>query len=274
MQRIDYKAIRCTELEEGVLEVRMARPERLNAISAGLLTEMIDVFEGMVADRKTRVIILTGDGRGFCAGADLRPNPDETYPGAEGLGKLAFSNRIQELLARMIAAISECDKPVIAAVNGVAVGGGLGISLASDIRIASTAAKFGSVFIKTGLSSCDVGTSYFLPRLVGPGMASELMMTGRIIDAGEALAIRLVNRVVAPEVLIETCVALAREIRENSEYGVWMTKKGLRANLDAPSLRAAMELENRTQILGIFTGATEEAVKAFAEGRKPQWKPL
>jgi enoyl-CoA hydratase len=235
---------------------------------------MIDVFEGMVADRKTQVVILTGEGKGFCAGADIRADPGERYTGAEGLGRMAFSYRVQELLARMMSAISECDKPVIAAVNGVAVGGGFGIALASDIRIASSAARFGSVFIKLGISSCDVGKSYFLERLVGAGMASELMMTGRIIDAAEALNIRLVNRVVEPEALIETCIGIAREIRENAEYGVWMTKKGIRTNMDAPSLRAAMELENRTQILGAVSGATEEAIKAFAEGRKPQWKPL
>lgn len=152
--------------------------------------------------------------------------------------------------------------------------GGLGIALASDVRMASSKAKFGAVFIKTGLSAADVGTSYFLPRLVGAGVAAELMLTGRIFQADEAREIRLVSRVVAPESLDEAARATARAIAENSEYGVWMTKKTLWSNVDAPSLRQAMELENRTQVLGTFTGCMEASIEAFAQGRPPRWKPL
>ena len=119
-----------------------------------------------------------------------------------------------------------------------------------------------------------MGTSYFLPRLVGAGVAADLMLSGRIIDAAEAREIRLVSRVVTSADLASTAMDAARSIRENSEYGVWMTKKGLWANVDAPSLRHAMELENRTQVLGSFTGCMEESMQAFGEGRKPSWKPL
>ncbi|MBK6287682.1 MAG: enoyl-CoA hydratase/isomerase family protein [Gammaproteobacteria bacterium] len=267
--------IACNELDDGILEVRLNRPERLNAINPALIGELIEVFRGLQRDRQIRVVILTGAGKGFCAGADLQEFvAPGGIPGTAGMSQLGFVYKFQEYLAELMLAIHECDKPVIAAVNGAAVGGGLAIALASDIRIASDRARFGAVFIKTGLSSCDVGTSYFLPRLVGAGVAADLMLSGRIIDAAEAREIRLVSRVVTSADLASTAMDAARSIRENSEYGVWMTKKGLWANVDAPSLRHAMELENRTQVLGSFTGCMEESMQAFGEGRKPSWKPL
>ena len=270
-----FETLTLREIEDEILEVRLNRPDRLNALTGTMVGEIIEVFEGLGDDRKTRVVILTGEGRGFCSGADMqdRAGPG-AIPGTEGMGELGFVYKFQEYLARAMLAIHECDKPVIAAVNGVAVGGGLALTLACDVRYASEKAKFGAVFIKTGLSACDVGTSYLLPRLVGAGMASELMLTGRIIDAAEAFRIQLANRVVASEELDQAALNLAREIRENSEYGVWMTKKGLRSALDAASLRHAMEMENRTQVLGYFTGCMQDAMDAFREGGKPKWRRL
>lgn len=262
-------------LEEGILEVRMNRPQRLNALNEALIGELRDVFQGLNRDRQTRVVILTGEGAGFCAGADLKGDAEAgAIPGTQGMGQLGFVYKYQEYLAELMLAIHECDKPVIAAVNGAAVGGGFAIALASDIRLAATKARFGAVFIKTGLSSCDVGTSYFLPRMVGAAKAAELMLTGRVFDAGEAERMQLVNRVVPEAELADTALELARAIAANSEYGVWMTKKGLWANIDAPSLRHAMEIENRTQVLGYFTGCMEESMQAFQEGRPPRWQPL
>ena len=276
MTRATYETVELQVLEEGVLEVRLNRPERFNALNERLIGELTEVFRGLNRDRDTRVVILTGAGKGFCAGADLKASDAApgSVPGTEGMGQLGYVYKYQEYLADMVLAIHECDKPVIAAVHGAAVGGGLAISLACDIRLASPAAKFGAVFIKTGLSSCDVGTSYLLPRVVGVSAASELMLTGRVIEAEQARALGLVSRVVEAGVLLETALGVAREIRANSEYGVWMTRKGLRINQDAASLRHAMELENRTQVLGYFTGCMEEAMQAFQEGRAPQWKKL
>ena len=264
-----------TLLEDGILELRLNRPERLNALSEELIGELTDVLRGLNRNREVRVAILTGEGKGFCAGADLKAESKPgAIPGTEGMSHLGYVYKYQEYLAGLMLAIHECDKPVIAAINGAAVGGGFAIALASDIRIASEQARFGAVFIKTGLSSCDVGTSYFLPRLVGASLAAELMLTGRVFGAAEAARMNLVSRVVAPEMLLESAREMARAITANSEYGVWMTKKGLRANLDAPSLRHAMELENRTQVLGCFTGCMEESMKAFQEGRAPRWNKL
>lgn len=270
-----FETLGVSQIEDGILEVRLNRPDRLNALSGKMVGELIAAFEGLNDDRHSRVVILTGAGRGFCSGADMQEEATPgAIPGSDGMGELGFVYRFQEYIARAILAIHECDKPVIAAVNGVAVGGGLSIALAADVRFASDQARFGAVFIKTGLSACDVGCSYLLPRIVGAGIASELMLSGRICDATEAQQIRLINRLVAPQDLMETALDQARAIRENAEYGVWMTKKGLRSALDAPSLRHAMEMENRTQVLGYFTGAMTAMRDAFVNGGKPEWPRL
>jgi enoyl-CoA hydratase len=263
------------ELESGILEVCLNRPERLNALNEALVGELNQLFRDLNRNRDVRVVILTGKGKGFCAGADLQASgAPGSVPGTAGMSQLGYVYKYQEYLAEMILAIHECDKPVVAAVNGAAVGGGLAIALASDIRIACEQAKFGAAFIKVGLSSCDVGTSYLLPRIVGLSAASEMMLTGRNLGAEEALGLKLISRLVPADVLAATALEMARAIAANSEYGVWMTKKGLRTNLDAASLRHAMELENRTQVLGCFTGGMEEAMRAFQEGRPPRWPSL
>ena len=270
-----FETLALRTVDDGILEVRLNRPDRLNAINATMLAELIAVFEGLNDDRQIRVAILCGAGRGFCSGADmLEPAAAGAIPGSEGMGELGFVYRYQEYLARAVLAIHECDKPVVAAIHGAAVGGGLAFALASDIRLAAEDARFGAVFLKTGLSNCDVGTSYLLPRLVGAGMAAELMLTGRLANAAEARDMGLANRVVAADALDDAALAMARAIAQNAEYGVWMTKKGLRAALDAPSLRHAMEMENRTQVLGYFTGAMTAMREAFGKGEKPDWTRL
>ena len=263
------------EVKGNISYVRLNRPDSLNAIEKTLLDGLLEVFENIQNCRKTRVVILSGEGRGFCAGADLAtPAGPGDIPGTEGMQMLGFIYKFQERIARAVLAIHECDKPVIAAVHGACVGGGLAFALGSDLRIATPEAKFGSVFIKTGLSSCDVGTSYFLPRLIPPTKAMELMATGRKFSGEEADHLGLLNACVPQEELMARAEALAAEIAENSEFGVWMTKKGFWNNLDVGGLRQAMEIENRTQALGTFSGCIEESINAFAEGRKPQWKPL
>jgi enoyl-CoA hydratase/carnithine racemase len=186
--------------------------------------------------------------------------------------KINYDSQVR--LANLFTRLYELDVPVIAAVNGVAVGGGLAFALFSDIRVASEQARFGSAFIKAGFSSMDMGTSYLLPKIVGAGVARELMLTGRIIDAAEAYRIKFVHEVVAPDELMPAALKLARSIAENNAYGVWQTKIGLNAALDAPSLRHAIELENRTQILSGFTNNPVEAAKAHQEKRAPKWDPL
>lgn len=262
-----------TQARPGITQLTMNDPQRYNALSSAMVHQLRDALREVKADRAVRAVVLTGSGRGFCAGANLAA--DEELPAeARDRGPVGLVQVMQEHLAELMLAVRELPAPVIAAVHGAAVGGGLALALASDLRVASPDAFFASQFIRVGLSSCDVGTSYLLPRLVGPTMAAELMLTGRRFGADEAHRIGLLNRVVERDVLVETAVELAEMIIANSEFGVSMTKVGLWANLDAPSLRHAIELENRTQVLGTFTGNMTEAAAAFREKRDPIWKPM
>jgi enoyl-CoA hydratase len=265
--------VTATPAGQDVVVVEMDDQSRYNALTSGMVAELRDAFAAIRDDREVRVAILTGAGRGFCAGANMAGG-EELPEAARDRGPVGLVHVIQDNLAELILAIHELPQPVIAAVHGAAVGGGLALALACDLRVASEDAFFASHFIRVGLSSCDVGTSYSLPRIVGPTMAAELMLTGRRVGAAEAHAIGLLNRVVPRDALLDTSLELAAGITANSEYGVYMTKLGLWANLDAPSLRHAMQLENRTQVLGTFTGNMTEAGRAFVEKRQPVWKPM
>ena len=266
-------AVEFETVEHDIACVILNRPERLNAIDGSLINGVDDALEAL-SEGDFRVAVLTGAGRGFCAGADLSGTGEpwtKTKPTSPAF-KINYDAQVR--LADLFTRIYERPIPVIAAVNGVAVGGGLAFTLVSDVRVASENARFGSAFIKAGFSSMDMGTSYLLPKIVGAGVARELMLTGRIIDAAEAYRIKLVHEVVAPDDLMPAALALARSIAENNAYGVWQTKIGLNAALDAPSLRHAIELENRTQILSGFTNNPLEAAKAHMEKRAPKWDPL
>ena len=266
-------AVEFETLEDNIARVTLNRPERLNAIDGSLIDGVDDALN-VLSGGEFRVAILTGAGRGFCAGADLSGTGEAWTKAKPTTPAFKINYDSQVRLADLFTRIYELPIPVIAAVNGVAVGGGLAFTLVSDIRVASENARFGSVFIKAGFSSMDMGTSYLLPKIVGVGVARELMLTGRIIDAAEAYRIGLVHEVVAPDDLMPAALRLARSIAENNAYGVWQTKIGLNAALDAPSLRHAIELENRTQILSGFTNNPLEAAKAHQEKRAPRWDPL
>lgn len=266
-------SVKLETLEDSIACITLNRPERLNAIDGSLIDGVDDALDAL-STGEFRVAILTGAGRGFCAGADLSGTGQPWTQNKPTTPAFKVTYDAQVRLANLYTRIYELDIPVIAAVNGVAVGGGLAFTLVSDIRVASDQARFGSVFIKAGFSSMDMGTSYLLPKIVGAGAARELMLTGRIIDAAEAYRLKLVHEVVAPDDLMPAALRLARSIVENNAYGVWQTKIGLNAALDAPSLRHAIEIENRTQILTGFTNNPVEAAKAHMEKRAPRWDPL
>ncbi|MGI9124289.1 MAG: enoyl-CoA hydratase/isomerase family protein, partial [Mycobacterium sp.] len=257
--------------EEGIARITLNRPEALNAIDGSLLDGLDEAMDRL-GSGDYRVAILTGAGRGFCAGADLSGTGRAWTSPAAAPFKTTYDAQVR--LADQMTRLYELPIPVVAAVNGVAVGGGLAYALHCDIRIAAGAARFGSVFIKAGFSSMDMGTSYLLPRIVGAGVARELMLTGRIIDAEEAYRIHLVHEVVVAGALMDAAMAMARSIAANNAYGVWQTKTGLNAALDAPSLRHAKEIENRTQVLSGFTNNPREAAMAHREKRAPHWDPL
>src|SRR5688500_10079627 len=258
---------------EGIALVELNDPAKYNALTSGMVRDLTETFAALRVDRSVRVVVLAGRGKGFCAGANMTGG-DEVPELARDRGPVGFIQVLQEQLADLVLAIHELPQPVIAAVHGAAVGGGLALALACDLRIASDDAYFAAHFIRVGLSSCDVGTSYMLPRIVGTTIAAELMLTGRRFPAEEAMRFGLLNRLVRRDDLLPTAQQLAADIAANSEYGVYMTKLGMWLNVDAPSMRHAIELENRTQVLGTFTGNMTEAGEAFREKRAPVWKPM
>lgn len=262
--------VEVSHINEATALVTMNRPERLNAINLELISDLVEALDELADNRQVRAIVLTGANGAFCSGADLK----QQVAMPEGRSRVGWVYDMQLELVKLMLRIYEQPQPTIAAIDGPAVGGGLAIALHCDIRIAAPQARLGAVFIKVGLSSLDVGVSYLLPKIIGVGHARELMLTGRIIEAQRAQEIGLVNRVVPSDQLLPTAYDLADEISANSHYGVWMTKLGMNATLDAPSLRHTYEIENRTQVLGTFMGNMAEASEAFREGRQPEWKPL
>jgi enoyl-CoA hydratase/carnithine racemase len=271
------------EVEPGIVVLTIDRPDRRNALAAEVLAELHDVLDGIGGDPAVRVVVVTGAGESFCAGADMKASPDEregvdgTPVGALMLaaqGQLTRTFASQELMASLFEKVHRLRQPVIAAVNGAAVGGGFALALACDVRYAAESARFGAVFIKRGVSACDMGTSYFLPRLVGASRAAELMLTGRVFDAAEAREMDLVLDVVPDGEVVERAMVTARLIAENGPLPVWMTKEVMWQTVDAPSLRSALDLENRTQVLCTTTGELTEAFAAFREGREVTWRAL
>ena len=254
---------------EGIVQLTMNRPDKLNAMTTAMVENLHSALRGVSTDRTCRVVVLTGAGRGFCAGLDLNGYGDA--PGFEWHGRVERGLAVQKHIASLIPALRSLPQPVIAAVNGPAAGGGFALVLGSDIRVASDTARFNAAFIRIGLSACDIGTSWLLPRLVGAARAQELMLTGRIFDAEEASRIGLVTDVVPGEALMEAAYAKADEIMLNSPIGVSLTKEGMWSALEIPGLQAAIDLENRQQIMASFSSDAAEARAARAEKRRPDY---
>ncbi len=252
-----------------VAVVRMNRPDRRNAMNYPLLSGLYGAFEELRDDAECRVVVLTGTGPGFCAGLDL--SEGVAMPRMEGLGRPQAGMRVQQYIARLIPLMRSQPQPIIAAVNGAASGGGLALTLGSDIRIAAASARFNVAFIKVGLSACDIGTSWILPRLIGASRAHELMLTGRFVDATEAERIGLVTQVVPDHQLLDAALAEADLILGNGPFGVRMTKEVMWSQLEIGSMQAGIDLENRTQVLSSFAGDMEEAMAAFLEKRPPRF---
>ena len=262
-------AVTVTEVRPGIALVTLNRPERLNAMNYDLVRGLYDVCDELASDRTCRVVVLTGAGRGFCAGLDLTEGASP--PEAAGLGRAQAGMTVQKMIAGLVPKMRALPQPVIAAVNGAASGGGLALALASDVRIAADSARFNVAFIRVGLSGCDIGVSWMLPRLIGASRAFELLLTGRLIDAAEADRIGLVTRVVPDADVVDSALETAALIAGNSPFGVRMTKEVMWSQLEIGSLQAGIDLENRTQVLASFTGDLTEAMAAFAEKRPPNF---
>ena len=254
---------------EGVTVITMNRPAKLNAMTSGMVESLHAALSDISRDRECRVVVLTGEGRGFCAGLDL--GGYGTAPGFDWHGRVEQGFAVQRHIASLIPRMRSLPQPIIAAVNGPAAGGGFALVLGSDIRLASTSARFNAAFIRIGLSACDIGTSWLLPRLVGAARAQELMLTGRIFDADEAGRIGLVTEVLPDDTLMDAAFTKATEIMANSPIGVALTKEGMWSALEIPGLQAAIDLENRQQIMASFSDDAAEARRARSEKRAPRY---
>ncbi|MCW2985351.1 MAG: enoyl-CoA hydratase/isomerase family protein [Conexibacter sp.] len=260
---MSYETLTLTHPRPGIALITLNRPDRLNALTFRMFDEFHWVAAEIAADPSVRAVVMTGEGRGFCSGLDL----DQ----AATLPDMTASEMMlgQERWAGSMVALHELPQPVIAAVNGAATGGGLGVALAADIRIASPEARFNAAFVRIGLSAGDIGVSWSLPRIVGLGRASEILLTGRFVDAEEAERIGLVNQVVPADELLDAAFAIGEQIAANSPFGVMLTKRVVHANVDASGLRNAIETENRGQTLATRGSDFPEALSAFRERRTP-----
>jgi 2-(1,2-epoxy-1,2-dihydrophenyl)acetyl-CoA isomerase len=254
-----------TESQDGVLTITMNRPEVLNATNAAMLRELHTAFGAAEADVMVRCIVLTGSGRGFCSGADLAELKDQYAAGAvPQLGQY-----VRELYSPFVLAIRRIEKPVIAAVNGVAAGAGASFALACDLRVASDRASFVEAFVRIGLIP-DSGGTFILPLLVGLAKASELAFTGTRVDAEEALRLGLVNRVVPADELLPATQAWARELAQLPTRGIGMTKRGFNRAL-MPNLEELLEHEAQLMQEAGLTADHREGVMAFLEKRAPRF---
>ena len=249
----------------GVLRLTMNRPERLNALNPALATALRECFQGLYRRSDIRVVILQGAGASFCAGLDLK----EQQPG-KALGTsdmLAVQYSIRDIMLAM----RRCPQPIISIVQGAASGGGFALALASDIRLATPDARMNASFLRIGLTGCDMGVSYFLPRMVGSSVAAQYLLTGRFMDAARAHALGLVSTVAPLSELQQEAQALAEDMLRTTPLGLRFTKEALGLSLDMGSLEAVMAMEDRQQVLCTQTEDFQEGLQAFLQKRPPHY---
>ncbi|MDG2111246.1 MAG: enoyl-CoA hydratase/isomerase family protein [Actinomycetota bacterium] len=257
--------------------ITIDRPEVLNAITHRHAEEIGAALGEAGADRSCRSVVLTGTGRAFCAGIDVKSVASRDAAGDAGSDDgrpdpiLDQFEGLHVRLGNVIRIIHSLPVPVIAAVNGHAIGAGFAMAAASDLRLASTEARFADGFVARGISGCELGLSYFLPKVVGSATAFDWMVTGRRIGADEAHAAGLVSAVTQPEELLERALELAAAVAANAPAAVAMTKDVMWANVHASSLEQALALESRTQVMVRNTADAAEARNAFLEKRTPQF---
>jgi enoyl-CoA hydratase len=249
--------------------ITLNRPERLNAMSIELVIELHDALERVARDNDTWVVVLTGAGRAFCSGLDLKDYG--IIPDIDGLEVGRIAQRSMRYYSRLTLDLRRLPQPVIAAVNGPTYGGGMCLSLACEIRIAAASATFNATGIVNGLTSTEMAAGWLLPRLIGASHANDLLLTGRRVDADEAYRLGLVSRVVDDATVVDEALDMAERMTDFSPYGLAMTKDVLWADLEVPSLETAIELEDRNQLMLGFTENLQEAIRAFSQGRKPDY---
>jgi enoyl-CoA hydratase/carnithine racemase len=271
-----YETIRI-EREGHLTWLVLDRPQALNAMNDALIEEVSDFFRGLGEDTETRVVVMRGEGRAFCAGLDLKaaqaPAPGaDTGAGPSGRTSVSDGLRRQRRVSEIVLLMRRAPQPIIAAVHGPACGGGFAMALAADVRIAGESARMNAAFIRLGLSACDVGVSYFLPRIVGASIASELLLTGDFIHAERAERVGLVSRVVPDAELVGAARDVAARMLANTPLGLRLTKECLKHSIDAASLEQAVAMEDRNQILAAQSADFREGVAAFLEKRPARFR--
>jgi enoyl-CoA hydratase len=252
--------------EGPVLWVTMNRPDRLNALDRALVDELRNLFTALYWRHETRVVVLAGAGRAFCAGLDLKESVDAGTLSDPGQGLTR-----QRSISEIVIAMRRCPQPIISLVQGAASGGGFALALASDVRIATPDVRMNAAFIRIGLSACDIGVSYFLPRMIGASAASEYMLTGRFIDAERGKALGLFAKIVEPGTLEAEAHAYLKDMLHATPLGLRLTKEALNHAIDAQSLEAAIAMEDRNQILCVQSPHFQEGIAAFLQKREPNY---
>jgi enoyl-CoA hydratase len=261
---MDFQNLIFQEIEPGIGLIILNRPDRLNALSLNLLDDLHRLYDYLEDSPAIRVVILTGAGRGFCAGADLKDERSKAEAEQHHRNPATQLFKVQKKFSSIITRLRAIPQPVISAVNGPAAGGGMCLALASDVVFATSKAAFTPSFINIGLSGGELGSTFFLQKIVGSIRAAEILLTGRTVDAYEAQQIGMVIRVVEEDKLLETALAEARLMTEKSPIALRLTKEALNQNLTAPSLEAAINLEDRNQSIAVFTPEFSKAVENFA----------
>ncbi|MDQ3294612.1 MAG: enoyl-CoA hydratase-related protein [Actinomycetota bacterium] len=250
-----------------VAVVTLDRPERLNALSIDLAIELAATLEAVGDDNTVRVLVLTGAGRAFCSGLDLKDYG--VVPGIDGLQVGQIAQRSMRVYSRLVTVLRGLRQPVIAAVNGPAYGGGMCLAMGCDLRFAGPVATFNATGIVNGLTSTEMAAAWLLPRQIGSTHANDLLLTGRVVEADEALRLGLVSRLA--DDVVAGALTTAEEMARFSPYGLAMTKDVIWANLEIGSMAAAIELEDRNQLMLGFTENLPEAIRAFDQGRDPAY---
>lgn len=245
--------------------VTFNRPDNLNALSRQFVRELNHYFGSLETNYDVRVVVLKGNGRAFCAGLDMK-DPERPLDSTTNTGMKSQRN-----FSGIVMRMRRCPQPIIGLLHGYAAGGGFSIALGCDVRIAAEGTKMNCAFIKIGLSGCEMGASYHLPRLVGTSIAAELLMTGRFIDADRALRHGLVSEVVPADQLVAAGKSLADDMVATAPLGLRMTKECFWANVDGNDLNSAIAMEDRNQILAVSNGDVAEGIKSFLEKRKPNY---
>ena len=253
------------DIEGSVAWVTLNRPDRLNALNAGLTSALDEFFTSLYRRHDVRIVVLRGAGRGFCAGLDLKDQPGG--PTDDLLARLDHQRSVRDV----VIAMRRCPQPIICLINGAACGGGFALALASDIRLATHDSRMNAAFVRLGASGCDIGVSYFLPRMVGSSVAAEYLMTGRFMDAARAQTLGLLSRVGTLQEIEEEARQLCSEMLHATPLGLRFTKEALGYAVDAANLEAVIAMEDRQQMLCTQSPDYAEGVAAFLEKRAPRY---